>query len=219
VERRLTAELVGTALLVAVVVGSGIAADGLSNDAGVVLLINALATGAGLVALILALGPVSGGHFNPAVTLAMASTGEIRWRDAPAYWAAQVGGAIVGVIAANEIYGEPAVAWSHHVRAAHRLWASEVIATFGLLLVIFGCVRAGRNVTTAVAVGAYIAAGYFFTSSTSFANPAVTIARTMTDTFTGIRPVDAVAFIPAQIVGAVAAAALMGWLAPAEGGP
>ena len=212
--RRLVAEAVGTAFLVAVVVGSGIAGARLSNSAGLALLINAFATGAGLVALILALGPISGAQFNPAVTLCDAWLGGLRWFEAAAYCVVQVAGACAGAIAANAMYGLAPVQVSHHARSAPALWGSEALATFGLLLVIWGCVRAGRAGSTAVAVGAYIAAAYFFTSSTSFANPAVTLGRTLTDTFSGIRPADALAFIPAQLVGAAAATALMRWLYP-----
>jgi glycerol uptake facilitator-like aquaporin len=212
--RRLVAEAIGTAFLVAVVVGSGVAGARLSNSAGLALLINAFATGAGLVALILALGPISGAQFNPAVTLCDAWLGGLRWSEAAAYCVVQVTGACAGAIAANAMYGLAPVQVSHHVRSAPALWGSEALATFGLLLVIWGCVRAGRSGSTAVAVGAYIAAAYFFTSSTSFANPAVTLGRTLTDTFSGIRPADVVAFIPAQLVGAAAATALMRWLYP-----
>lgn len=212
--RRAVAEFVGAAFLVAVVVGSGIAGDRLSDSAALALLVNAFATGAGLVALILALGPVSGAHFNPAVTLSDAWRGGLPWREAWAYCGAQVGGALAGVGVANRIYGLPVVELSHHTRSGGALWASEIVATFGLLLVIWGCAKAEQPAATAFAVGAYIAAAYFFTSSTSFANPAVTLARSLTDTFSGIRPADVVPFIPAQLAGAFAATALMRWLHP-----
>ena len=212
--RRCVAELVGTAFLLAVVVGSGIAGERLSDSDGLALLVNAFATGAGLVALILALGPISGAHFNPAVTLCDWWLGGIRGVAVAAYVGAQVVGAAVGVMAANAMYELPVVNMSEKVRDTHYLWGSEVLATFGLMLVIWGCVRAGRTAATAFAVGAYIAAAYFFTSSTSFANPAVTLARTLSDTFTGIRPGDVVPFLPAQLVGAFAATALMRWLYP-----
>jgi len=212
--RRFVAEFVGTAFLLAVVVGSGIAGERLSDTAGIALLINAFATGAGLVALILALGPASGAHFNPAVTVCDAWLGGLPWREAAGYVAAQVLGAIAGVMSANAMYNQPLIDVSHKIRATGVLRFSEMIASFGLLLVIWGCVRAGREGITAFAVGAYIAAGYFFTSSTSFANPAVTLARSMTDTFTGIRPIDVVTFVPAQFIGAFAATALMRWLYP-----
>ena len=201
-------------MLLAVVVGSGIAGERLSDSEGLALLINAFATGGGLVALILALGPASGAHLNPAVTLCDWWLGGMRRPEALGYVAAQVSGAVVGVGAANLMYGLPVVQVSGTVRSEHALWGSEVVATFGLMLVIWGCVRAGRTAVTAFAVGAYIAAAYFFTSSTSFANPAVTLARTLTDTFAGIRPMDALAFIPAQLVGAFAGTALMRWLYP-----
>jgi glycerol uptake facilitator-like aquaporin len=212
--RRCVAEFVGTAFLLAVVVGSGIAGERLSDSGGLALLVNAFATGAGLVALILALGPVSGAHFNPAVTLCDWWLGGVRGREVVGYVGAQAAGAVVGVMAANAMYGLPLVNVSDKIRDQHALWGSEALATFGLMLVIWGCVRAGRTATTAFAVGAYIAAAYFFTSSTSFANPAVTVARTLSDTFTGIRPSDVVPFLPAQIAGAFAATALMRWLYP-----
>jgi glycerol uptake facilitator-like aquaporin len=213
--RRVVAEGVGTAFLLAVIVGSGIAGERLTDTDGLALLVNAFATGAGLVALILALGPVSGAHFNPVVTLCDWWLGGIERAAAVAYIAAQGAGAVLGVMAANAMYGLPLVNVSEKVRDQHALWGSEVLATFGLMLVIWGCVRAGRTATTAFAVGAYIAAAYFFTSSTSFANPAVTLARTLSDTFAGIRPQDMPAFIPAQLAGGFAATALMRWLYPA----
>ncbi len=166
------------------------------------------------MALILALGPSSGAHFNPAVTLCDWWLGGIGRTEVFGYIAAQVAGAAVGVVAANLMYGLPAIEVSDTTRNEQALWLSEAVATFGLMLVIWGCVRAKRTAVTAFAVGAYIASAYFFTSSTSFANPAVTVARTLTDTFTGIRPSDVPAFIPAQLVGAFAATALMRWLYP-----
>lgn len=213
--RRAVAEFVGTAFLLAIVVGSGIAGERLADSDGLALLINAFATGAGLTALILALGPASGGHFNPLVTACDWWLGGVQGRAAATYVAAQVSGAVVGVGAANVIYGLPVVNLSDKVRNEEALWASEALATFGLMLVIWGCVRSGQAAVTAFAVGGYIAAAYFFTSSTSFANPAVTVARTLSDTFAGIRPVDVPAFLPAQIIGAFAATALMRWLYPA----
>ena len=212
--RRTAAEFTGTALLLAVVVGSGIAGERLTDTDGLALLINAFATGAGLVALILALGPASGAHFNPLVTFSDWWLGGIRAADALAYVGAQFAGAVTGVMAANAMYGLPLIDVSHKVRNHHALWTSEAIATFGLMLVILGCVRAGRPSVTPFAVGAYIAAAYFFTSSTSFANPAVTVARMFSDTFAGIRPRDVVGFVPAQIVGAVAGTALLRWIYP-----
>lgn len=210
--RRVVAEGVGTAFLVAVVVGSGIFAQRLSDDVGLQLLENSIATGAGLVALILAFGSVSGAHFNPVVTLADRLLGGLSNRAAAAYVAAQVAGGLVGTIVANLMFDLSAVDWSTRERTGGDLWLGEVVATFGLLIVILGIVRARRTDVVAFAVGGYIAAAYWFTSSTSFANPAVTIARTATDTFTGIAPADAPAFIVAQVVGALAATALAAYL-------
>ena len=204
--RRASAEAVGTALLVAIVVGSGIAAQRLSPGAiGLELLENSIATGAGLTALILAIGPVSGAHFNPVVTLADRLLGGISTTDAIAYVVAQIAGAGVGALAANLMFSLSAVTLSTHARSSGGLWLGEFIATFGLLLVILGVVRAGRASAAAFAVGGYIAAAYWFTSSTSFANPAVTIGRTLTDTFAGIKPSSAPAFIIVQISGALSA--------------
>jgi glycerol uptake facilitator-like aquaporin len=212
--RRSAAEFVGTAFLLAIVVGSGIAGARLSDSEGLALLINAFATGAGLIALILALGPSSGAHFNPLVTACDWWLQGVSSRDAVAYVAAQVTGAMTGVMVANAMYGLPLLDVSHKVRNDHALWISEAVATFGLMLVIWGCVRAGRSAVTPFAVGSYIAAAYFFTSSTSFANPAVTVARMFSDTFAGIRPHDVIPFLPAQVLGAVAGTALMRWLYP-----
>ena len=201
--RKLFAEFVGTALLVTAVVGSGIAAQRLSpNDIGLELFENAAATAAALVAIILAVGAVSGAHLNPVVTLAdRLLGGHLRWRDTSAYIGAQIAGGIAGVVMANLMFGLPAIDLSTKPRSAGHLWLSESVATFGLLLVIFGVVRSRRANAAPFAVGAYIGAAYFFTSSTSFANPAVTIARTLTNTFTGISPSSAPAFIVFQIVG------------------
>ncbi len=200
--RRASAEFVGTVGLVAVVVGSGIAAQQLSpGNTGLQLLENSLATGAGLVALILALGPVSGAHFNPVVTLADRILGGISTRHAWVYAVAQTAGACAGAILANVMFSAPAVELSTHARSSGALWLSEGVATFGLLLVIFGVVRSGNRELAPFAVGAYIAAAYWFTSSTSFANPAVTVGRTLTDTFTGIKPSSVPAFVVAQVVG------------------
>jgi len=208
--RRASAEFVGTAFLVAVVVGSGIAAQRLSPDnVGLQLLENSTATGAALVALILALGPISGAHFNPVVTMADRILGGISTRDSGVYVICQVAGGCVGAIAANVMFELPAVDVSTHVRSSGALWLSEFIATFGLLMVILGLVRAGRASLAPFAVGGYIAAAYWFTSSTSFANPAVTIARTLSDTFAGIAPESVPAFVVMQIFGALAAVALM----------
>jgi glycerol uptake facilitator-like aquaporin len=213
--RRAVAETIGTALLVATVVGSGIMGDRLSNGStGLALLANTVATGAGLVALVLTFGPTSGAHFNPAVTLADACLGALGWSDVPAYVAAQMIGALVGVAAGNAMFGEPTFALSHHARGGVPQLLSEFIATFGLLSVISGCARR-RPTAVPFAVGAYITAAYWFTASTAFANPAVTLARTLTNTFTGIRPADTPGFIVAQLCGALAATAIFRWLAPA----
>jgi arsenate reductase len=207
--RRASAEAIGTALLVAIVVGSGIAAQRLSpSDVGLQLLENSTATGAGLVALILAIGVVSGAHFNPVVTLADRLLGGTSTRDAGVYVVAQVGGACVGAIVANVMFGLSAVELSTHTRTGGDLWLGELVATFGLLLVILGVVRSGRSSVAPYAVGGYIAAAYWFTSSTSFANPAVTVGRTLTNTFAGIRPSSAPMFIVTQIAGALVAVVL-----------
>lgn len=213
--RRATAEAVGTALLLAAIVGSGIMGERLAGgNAAVALLANTVATGAALVALILTFGSVSGAHFNPAVTLADASQRGIAWRDVPAYLAAQVAGALAGVAAAHVMFGEPLFTASRHERAGGAQLFSEFVATFGLLSVIWGCARR-RTAAVPFAVGAYITAAYCFTSSTSFANPAVTLARSFTDTFSGIRPGDAPGFIVAQLCGAAAATVFFRWLLPA----
>ena len=212
--RRLVAEAIGTALLLATVVGSGIMAERLAGgNVAIALLANTVATGAGLVAFILTFGPVSGAHFNPAVSLADALQGGLSWRALPCYWLAQMGGALIGVVTAHAMFGLPAFAASQHVRQGASQLFSEGVATFGLLSVIWGCVRAHPRLVP-FAVGAYITAAYWFTASTSFANPAVTIARSMTDTFSGIRPVDALGFICAQFAGALAATFLFRWLVP-----
>jgi arsenate reductase len=217
--RRLTAEAVGTGFLVAAVVGSGIAAQRLSpNDVGLQLLENSFATGAALVALILAFGSVSGAHFNPVVTLADRLLGGMASAEAGAYVVAQITGGCIGAVVANLMFELPAVDWSTHERAAGGLWLGEVVATFGLVLVILGVVRstntASRAALAAVAVGGYIAAAYWFTSSTSFANPAVTIARTLTDSFAGIQPASVPAFVAAQLAGGIAAVGLARYLWP-----
>ena len=213
--RRFVAEGVGTALLLAVVVGSGIMAERLAaGNVALALLANALATGAGLVALILMFGPVSGAHFNPAVTLSEAWQRNMPAREVLPYVVVQVGGAFAGVAAAHMMFGVPLFDASTHVRSGAAQWWSEALATFGLLGVIIGCSRS-RPTVTPFAVAAYITAAYWFTSSTSFANPAVTLARAATDTFAGIRPADAAGFIAAQLAGAAAATALFCWLYPA----
>jgi glycerol uptake facilitator-like aquaporin len=207
--RRASAEAVGTAFLVAAVVGSGIAAQRLSpGDTGVQLLENAVATGAVLVALILALGSISGAHFNPIVTLADRILGGIGTRDAGVYMVAQVAGGCLGAIVANLMFDLPAVTLSTHDRSSSGVLLGEVVAAFGLLVVILGVVRAGKAQMAAFAVAGYITAAYWFTSSTSFANPAVTIARTLSDTFAGIEPADVPAFVALQVAGAIAAVAL-----------
>jgi glycerol uptake facilitator-like aquaporin len=217
-KRRAVAEGVGTALLLATVVGSGIMGDRLaSGNVAVALLANTLATASALAALILTFGPVSGAHFNPVVTIADAAQKGLSWRDVPAYVMAQVLGAFTGVAAADVMFGEPVFAASRHIRSGSGQWVSEVIATFGLLAVIWGCSRR-RPSAVPFAVGAYIAAAYWFTASTSFANPAVTLARTMTDTFAGIRPQDAPGFIVAQFMGAALATVLFQWLVPSAPG-
>jgi glycerol uptake facilitator-like aquaporin len=210
--KRLAAEAVGTAMLLAAVVGSGIMGERLAGgNVAIALLANTIATGAALVALILTFGPISGAHFNPAVTLANASRRGIAWREVPWYIGAQVTGAFAGVATANLMFEEPVFFASRHTRHGGAQLFSEFIATFGLLSVIWGCVRV-RSSVVAFAVGAYITAAYWFTSSTSFANPAVTLARAASDTFTGIRPKDAPGFIIAQLAGAAVATALFQWL-------
>jgi len=204
--RRAFAEALGTALLVLAVIGSGIAAARLSpGDVGLQLLENAAATAGALVAVILALGPVSGAHLNPVVTLADRVFGGMTSAEATVYVGAQVAGGALGAVAANLMFSLPAVELSGTARSSGGLWFSEVVATFGLLLVIFGVVRSGRAAVAPFAVGAYIGGAYFFTSSTSFANPAVTLARTLSDTFAGISPGSVPPFVIAQIVGAVLA--------------
>jgi arsenate reductase (thioredoxin) len=198
---RLLAELVGTAFLLAGVVGSGIMAEELTDDVGLQLLQNAFATAGVLVALILALGPASGAHLNPAVTLADRILGGISTREALGYVVAQIAGAVLGVLAANVMFDLPIVDWSTKDRSGGHLLFAEGVATFGLLLVIFGVVRSGRSGLAAFSVGGYIASAYYFTSSTSFANPAVTVGRTLSDTFAGIAPASAPGFIVAQVVG------------------
>ena len=213
--RRVAAEAIGTAFLVAVVVGSGIFAQRLSpDDVGLQLLENSTATAAGLVALILAFGSVSGAHFNPVVSLADRAFGGLSTRDLLSYVPAQVFGACVGAMVANLMFGLDAVNVSTHERTGGDLWLGEIVATFGLLMVILGVVRSGRGATAPFAVAAYIAAAYWFTSSTSFANPAVTIGRTLSNTFAGIDPSSVPAFIVAELVGAVGAIGLAWYLFP-----
>jgi glycerol uptake facilitator-like aquaporin len=213
--RKVVAEALGTALLLTTVVGSGIMGESLAGgNVAIALLANTLATGAGLVCLILTFGPISGAHFNPSVTVADASQGGLPWREVPSYLLAQVVGAFVGVATAHAMFGKPAFFASQHVRAGGAQLLGEFIATFGLLAVIWGVARR-RSAAVPLAVGAYITAAYWFTSSTSFANPAVTLARAASNTFAGIRPADAPGFIVAQLLGAAAATALFRWLVPA----
>lgn len=211
VPRKLVAEALGTALLVATVVGSGIMADALSPDDAVALIGNTMATGAILVVLISVLGPVSGAHFNPAVTLAFLVRGGIDPKLAGAYVAVQIAGGIVGTLLAHAMFELHLVQVATQVRAGPPQWLAEVVATFGLLMAILGGLRARPDAVPAL-VGLYISAGYWFTASTSFANPAVAIARSLTDTFAGIRPVDLPGFVLAQCTGSLIAVVLVGWL-------
>ena len=203
------AEFVGTAFLLLAIVGSGIMAQRLCGDVGLALLVNAVATGGALIALILAFGPVSGAHFNPVVTLASALR-ERTWGGVLAYVVAQLAGALAGTAIANLMFGLPAFTASHHERTGTAMIVSEFVATFGLLAIICGCARSRPSVT-AFAVAAYIVGAYWFTPSTSFANPAVTIARSLTDTFSGIRPADVPGFVIVQVLGAFAATLLFAW--------
>jgi arsenate reductase len=214
--RRLAAEFLGSAFLAAIVIGSGIAAQRLSpGDTGLELLENAAATAVGLFAIILMFGPVSGAHFNPVVSFADATLGGISWREAAAYLPAQVAGCVTGAVAANLMFGLDAVSISVKQRASGAHALSEVIATAGLLLVIFALARTGRAATAPAAVGAYIGAAYWFTSSTSFANPAITVGRMFSNTFAGIAPSSAPVFIAAQVGGGIAGVLLIRFLYPA----
>jgi glycerol uptake facilitator-like aquaporin len=213
--RRVVAEGLGTAFLLAVVIGSGIMGERLAGgNSAIALLANSLATGGGLVVLILIFGPISGAHFNPAVTLAAASQGGLPWRQAVPYIAVQFLGAFAGVAAAHGMFGEPLFFASLKVRTSSSQWWSEFVATFGLLMVIWGCIRQ-RLAAVPYAVAAYITSAYWFTASTSFANPAVTVARAASNTFAGIRPADVAGFVIAQLLGAAAATLLCRWLLPA----
>lgn len=210
--RRLVSEAFGTAFLLAIVIGSGIMGERLAGgNVALALLGNTLATGCGLVVLITIFGPLSGAHFNPAVTLAFALRRELPAGEAGAYVVAQVAGAILGVFTAHAMFAEPVQQVSHKLRDGPAQAFSEAVATFGLLLTIFGCLRF-RPQATPAAVGLYITAAYWFTASTSFANPAVTLARSLSDTFAGIAPTSAPAFIAAQLAGAIAATLAAGWL-------
>ena len=214
--RRLLAEFLGSAFLAAVVIGSGIAAQRLSpGQTGLQLLENAAATAAGLYAIILMFGPVSGGHFNPVVSFADAGFGGLSWREAAAYLPSQVAGCIAGAVAANLMFALPVATISAKHRASPAHFLSEVIATAGLLLVIFALARSGRGRSAPAAVGAYIGAAYWFTSSTSFANPAITIGRMFSDTFAGIAPSSVPSFIAAQVLGGILAAGIIKTLYPA----
>ncbi|MEA2303035.1 MAG: hypothetical protein QOH43_315 [Solirubrobacteraceae bacterium] len=212
--RRLLAEFLGSAFLAALVIGSGIAAQNLSHDVGLQLLENSAATAAGLFAIILMFGPVSGGHFNPVVSLVDASFGGLSWRDAIAYIPAQIAGCITGAIAANGMFALQAISISTHHRASAAHLFAESVATLGLLLVIFSLARTGRGTTAPAAVGAYIGAAYWFTSSTSFANPAITIGRMLSDTFAGIAPASVPGFVALQLAGGAAAIGLLRVLYP-----
>lgn len=215
--RRLAAEGIGTALLVATVVGSGIMADRLTSDVGVALLGNSLATGAMLFVLISVFGPISGAHFNPAVTAVMALRRELRWAEALGYVLAQLAGGVAGAVLAHLMFDLPALQLATEVRTGASQWLSEAVAAFGLVAVILGGLRARAEAVPAL-VGLYIAAAYWFTASTAFANPAVTLARALSDTFSGIRPLDAPGFIIAQLAGALLALGLANWLfRPQEG--
>ena len=210
--QRITAEFLGTAFLLAAVVGSGIMGVSLSGgNVAIALLANAIATGAALTVLIVTFGPISGAHFNPAVTIVDAVQGGIRWKLVPAYVVAQCAGALVGVWSAHLMFGQAVWQTSVHIRSGPGQWFSEFVATLGLLVAIWGCSRS-RPDAVPWAVGLYITAAYWFTASTSFANPAVTLARCFTSTFAGIRPADAPGFVAAQFAGALAAAALFRWL-------
>lgn len=209
--RRLAAEALGSAFLLAIVIGSGIMGERLAGgNAAIALLGNTLATGAGLVVLILVFGPISGAHFNPVVSLAEAIRGNLRWGNVPSYIAAQILGAFAGIAAAHLMFEYPLFFASQHARTGAAQWFSEFVATFGLLAAIIGCAR-NRPSAISYAVGAYITAAYWFTASTSLANPAVTLARAASDTFAGIRPIDAPAFIVAQVVGGLCAVWVFGW--------
>lgn len=211
ISRRAVAEALGTCILVCTVVGSGIMADALTDDVALALLGNTLPTGAILVVLITILGPISGAHFNPAVTVAFRLRGAINGRDSATYIAAQIAGGIAGSLLAHAMFELPILQLSQTVRSGPAQWLAEVVATFGLVATIFAGVKF-RETAVPWLVGLYITAAYWFTASTSFANPAVAIARAFSDTFAGIRPVDVPAFILAELVGAVLALAVMGWL-------
>lgn len=209
--RRLTAEALGTCFLVAAVIGSGIMAETLTRDAALALLVNTIATSAALVVLITVLGPISGAHFNPAVSMIMALRQKLTVREFAAYAAAQLTGGLLGTVVAHLMFGRTVFEMSQQIRTGSAQWFSEAVATFGLILVILTGLRGARE-SVAWVVGLYIAAAYWFTASTSFANPAVTIARAFSDSFAGIRPIDAPAFVAAQLGGAMAGLFLCAWL-------
>jgi len=212
---RFIAEFIGTAFLVAAVVGPGIMAERLSGgNVAIALLANSIATGAALVALILTFGPISGAHLNPAVTLGAAIRNLIPWREAPLYVVSQFMGGIAGTLLAHAMFTAPLFSLSHHQRAGIPQLLSEFVAAFGLLCVLWGCLRLSSGIAVPIAVASYIT--YWFTASTSFANPAVALARSITDSFAGIRPVDVPGFMVAQIAGALGATALFAWLSPAQ---
>lgn len=212
--RRTVVEFLGTAFLVAAVVGSGIMGERLAaGNVAIALLANTMATGTALVALILTFGPISGAHFNPVVTLADAWEGGIPWTETPHYVLAQILGGVSGAVVAHLMFGLSVVSLSQHTRCGPAQWFSEFVATFGLVSVIWGCSRLRSNAIP-FAVGAYIAAAYWFTASTSFANPAVTVARCLSDTFAGIRPIDVPWFVVAQFLGGFAATVVFRWLVP-----
>jgi glycerol uptake facilitator-like aquaporin len=214
--RRFVAEFVGTAMLVAVVIGSGIAAERLSpGDVGLQLLENTAATVAGLIAIILAVASVSGAHLNPVVSIADAMFGGLERRALCVYVPAQVSGGVAGAILANLMFSAPAVEWSTKTRSSGGIWLAEAVATAGLVLVVFGVARSGRGSVAPFAIGAYIGAAYWFTSSTSFANPAVAIGRTFSDTFAGIAPSSMPAFVAFEVIGGALGAALVWYLYPA----
>jgi glycerol uptake facilitator-like aquaporin len=210
--RRLVAEALATALLVAIVIGSGIMGEQLANsNAAIALLGNTLATGAGLITLILVFGSISGAHFNPIVSLFFAFQGVLSWRECMAYATVQFLGGVLGAFLVHAMFGLPLIEASAHVRTGIGIWTGEIVATFGLLLTIIGCLK-NKPETVPFAVGLFITAGYWFTSSTSFANPAVTLARSLTNTFSGIRPEDICGFLLAQFCGCLLAVALSNWL-------
>jgi glycerol uptake facilitator-like aquaporin len=211
--KRVVAEMLGTALLVAAVVGSGIMGESLSaGNVAIALLANTIATGAALLALILTFGPISGAHLNPVVTLSMTMRKLMPWSEATLYVGAQFVGAVMGTLLAHVMFGKELYSLSRHQRSGFAQLVSEFVAAFGLLCVIWGCLKIRSALALPVAVASYITAAYWFTTSTSFANPAVTVARSITDTFSGIRPVDVPGFVLAQVGGAVTATLLFGWL-------